>query len=86
MKKFVLPVSYGVYQDVVLFPLKNITFSWDSPFLLVIFIADFAGLNTEDPNCVVVGLAPSHFHYERINQAFRQAGGELGIPCKTRGC
>jgi hypothetical protein len=47
------------------------TLTYDS--LYIYFLTDFVGLSTEDPNCVVVGLAPSHFHYERINQAFRQA-------------
>eukprot|EP00743_Colponemidia_sp_Colp-15_P004993 GILK01005379.1.p1 GENE.GILK01005379.1~~GILK01005379.1.p1 ORF type:complete len:281 (-),score=43.95 GILK01005379.1:42-830(-) len=32
---------------------------------------DFEGLRQEDPNCVVVGLAPSQMHYERLNEAFR---------------
>lgn len=47
---------------------------------------DFAGLETENPNCVVVGLAPSHFHYERINAAFRllQDGGHLVAINKSR--
>lgn len=47
---------------------------------------DFAGVNTADPNCVVVGLAPSHFHYERINQAFRlvHEGGQLVAINKSR--
>ena len=26
---------------------------------------------TDNPNCVLLGLAPSHFHYERLNEAFR---------------
>jgi len=32
---------------------------------------DFCNISTEDPNCVLLGLAPSHFHYERLNEAFR---------------
>ncbi|XP_046668302.1 haloacid dehalogenase-like hydrolase domain-containing protein 2 [Homalodisca vitripennis] len=45
------------------------------PFLLVSSEAleDFKGL-TEfegEPNAVVVGLAPEHFHYESLNKAFR---------------
>ena len=32
---------------------------------------DFSDLPTDDPNCVLLGLAPSHFHYERLNEAFR---------------
>lgn len=27
--------------------------------------------NTETPNCIVVGLAPTEFHYEKLNEAFR---------------
>ncbi|KAJ7427685.1 Haloacid dehalogenase-like hydrolase domain-containing protein 2 [Willisornis vidua] len=29
------------------------------------------GIGTDDPNAVVVGLAPEHFHYEMMNRAFR---------------
>ncbi|KAK4873139.1 hypothetical protein RN001_015168 [Aquatica leii] len=35
---------------------------------------DFVGLEcpaTDKPNAVVVGLAPTEFHYEKLNQAFR---------------
>ena len=32
---------------------------------------DFSDVPTADPNCVLLGLAPSHFHYERLNEAFR---------------
>eukprot|EP00088_Acartia_fossae_P010622 TRINITY_DN1530_c0_g1_i21.p1 TRINITY_DN1530_c0_g1~~TRINITY_DN1530_c0_g1_i21.p1 ORF type:complete len:260 (-),score=41.18 TRINITY_DN1530_c0_g1_i21:4-783(-) len=31
---------------------------------------DFEGIQTEDPNSVVVGLSPSNFHYKRLNEAF----------------
>ena len=34
-------------------------------------LQDFSDLPTDDPNCVLLGLAPSHFHYERLNEAFR---------------
>ncbi|KAM6109451.1 haloacid dehalogenase-like hydrolase domain-containing protein 2 [Phoenicopterus ruber ruber] len=34
-------------------------------------LPDFTGIATEDPNAVVVGLAPEHFHYEMMNRAFR---------------
>ncbi|NXU55690.1 HDHD2 protein, partial [Turnix velox] len=34
-------------------------------------LPDFAGIATDDPNAVVVGLAPQHFHYEMMNKAFR---------------
>lgn len=32
---------------------------------------DFEGICTDDPNAVVIGLAPSKFHYDNINKAFR---------------
>ena len=32
---------------------------------------DFTGLDTTNPNAVVVGLAPDYFTYEHLNQAFR---------------
>lgn len=32
---------------------------------------DFEGLDARNPNCVLVGLAPSKFDYERLNGAFR---------------
>ncbi|XP_025051301.1 haloacid dehalogenase-like hydrolase domain-containing protein 2 isoform X1 [Alligator sinensis] len=32
---------------------------------------DFRGIATNDPNAVVVGLAPEHFNYQMMNQAFR---------------
>lgn len=37
-------------------------------------LEDFDGLSCEDnekPNAVVVGLAPTEFFYERLNEAFR---------------
>ncbi|KAM9224961.1 haloacid dehalogenase-like hydrolase domain-containing protein 2 [Dugong dugon] len=34
-------------------------------------LPDFKGIQTEDPNAVVIGLAPEHFHYPALNQAFR---------------
>ena len=32
---------------------------------------DFKGIRMTDPNCVLVGLAPSKFNYERLNEAYR---------------
>ncbi|KAG0166013.1 Haloacid dehalogenase-like hydrolase domain-containing protein 2 [Apophysomyces sp. BC1015] len=32
---------------------------------------EFSGIETDNPNSVVVGLAPSKFNYETINTAFR---------------
>ena len=34
-------------------------------------LEDFTDLDTQDPNAVVVGLAPDAFHYDRLNDAFR---------------
>jgi len=43
------------------------------PFLLMEESAkeDFKGISEADPNAVVVGLAPSDFYYDKLNQAFR---------------
>ncbi len=32
---------------------------------------DFQGVDMNDPNCVLVGLAPSKFNYNKLNGAFR---------------
>ncbi|XP_008101610.1 haloacid dehalogenase-like hydrolase domain-containing protein 2 [Anolis carolinensis] len=34
-------------------------------------LVDFAGIDTNNPNAVVIGLAPDHFNYEMMNKAFR---------------
>ena len=34
-------------------------------------LSDFQGIPSEDPNAVVVGLAPQCFNYETLNKAFR---------------
>lgn len=37
-------------------------------------LEDFEGLScppNEKPNAVVIGLAPTEFHYDRLNEAFR---------------
>ena len=31
----------------------------------------FSDIDTTDPNCVLVGLSPSSFHYDKLNQAFK---------------
>jgi HAD superfamily hydrolase (TIGR01458 family) len=44
------------------------------PFCLVedeLIEQDFQGVSMTDPNCVLVGLAPSKFNYERMNEAYR---------------
>jgi len=40
-----------------------------------------AGVDADDPNAVVVGLAPSQFHYNRLNEAFRSASAFLCVYC-----
>lgn len=30
-----------------------------------------SGIETSDPNAVVIGLAPDHFNYETLNKAFK---------------
>ena len=32
---------------------------------------EFTEVDTDDPNCVLVGLSPSSFHYEKLDQAFK---------------
>lgn len=34
-------------------------------------LEDFKGVDTSEPNAVVVGLAPDRFNYQTLNQAFR---------------
>ncbi|XP_048875006.1 haloacid dehalogenase-like hydrolase domain-containing protein 2 isoform X1 [Brienomyrus brachyistius] len=34
-------------------------------------LEDFSGIETSDPNAVVIGLAPEHFNYHTLNEAFR---------------
>ncbi|KAK6010024.1 HAD hydrolase family [Ostertagia ostertagi] len=34
-------------------------------------LEDFEGVNVTNPNAVVIGLAPSEFHFERLNEAFK---------------
>uniref|UniRef100_A0A8C2X894 Haloacid dehalogenase-like hydrolase domain-containing protein 2 n=1 Tax=Cyclopterus lumpus TaxID=8103 RepID=A0A8C2X894_CYCLU len=34
-------------------------------------LEDFTGVETSEPNAVVVGLAPDHFNYQTLNTAFR---------------
>ncbi|XP_060917257.1 haloacid dehalogenase-like hydrolase domain-containing protein 2 [Labrus mixtus] len=43
------------------------------PLLLVEDSAmeDFTGIDTSEPNAVVIGLAPDHFNYQMLNKAFR---------------
>ncbi|XP_072920142.1 haloacid dehalogenase-like hydrolase domain-containing protein 2 [Hemitrygon akajei] len=43
------------------------------PLLLVddSALEDFEGVDTSDPNGVVIGLAPQHFNYNTMNKAFR---------------
>ncbi|PWA26578.1 hypothetical protein CCH79_00000717, partial [Gambusia affinis] len=43
------------------------------PLLLVedSALEDFTGIDTSEPNAVVIGLAPDHFNYQTLNKAFR---------------
>lgn len=43
------------------------------PLLLVddSALEDFTGIDTSEPNAVVIGLAPEHFSYQTMNKAFR---------------
>uniref|UniRef100_A0A914WAQ6 Haloacid dehalogenase-like hydrolase domain-containing protein 2 n=1 Tax=Plectus sambesii TaxID=2011161 RepID=A0A914WAQ6_9BILA len=43
------------------------------PMLLLedVALEDFEGIDTTNPNAVVIGLAPSQFYAERMNEAFR---------------
>ncbi|XP_067339332.1 haloacid dehalogenase-like hydrolase domain-containing protein 2 [Channa argus] len=34
-------------------------------------LEDFTGIDTTEPNAVVIGLAPDHFNYQTLNTAFR---------------
>lgn len=34
-------------------------------------LEDFCDVNTNDPNAVVIGLAPNKFDYENLNKAFK---------------
>ena len=34
-------------------------------------VQQFEGVDCSDPNCVLVGLSPSSFHYEKLNEAFK---------------
>lgn len=36
-------------------------------------LQDFEGIQQDNPNCVVIGLAPDCFNYEQMNKAFRYA-------------
>jgi len=46
----------------------------------------FSDVDVSDPNCVLVGLAPSQFHYERMNEAFQlvMGGADLIAVNKSR--
>lgn len=43
------------------------------PLLLLSDLArgEFKGIQTDNPNAVVIGTAPEHLHYERLNEALR---------------
>jgi len=43
----------------------------------VIYLVCDAGIAVDSPNAVVIGLAPSQFHYSQLNDAFRSAALSL---------
>lgn len=44
-------------------------------------LEDFKGVDVNDPNAVVVGLAPDCFNYELLNKAFRYRTFTLPLAC-----
>lgn len=40
-------------------------------YFFVQVLPEFEGIETKEPNCVVVGDAAEHFTYDRLNEAFR---------------
>ena len=32
---------------------------------------EFTEVDNNNPNCVLIGLSPSSFHYEKLDQAFK---------------
>ena len=48
--------------------------------------AQFSEINKKNPNCVVIGLAPHLFHYDKLNEAFQLAksGGRIIAVNKSR--
>jgi len=46
----------------------------------------FSEINKKNPNCVVIGLAPHLFHYDKLNEAFQLAksGGRIIAVNKSR--
>ena len=43
---------------------------------------DFTGIKTEQPDAVVVGLAPACFQYDTLNEAFRCATLQPPLVCR----
>ncbi|ORX62150.1 Haloacid dehalogenase-like hydrolase domain-containing protein 2 [Hesseltinella vesiculosa] len=52
------------------------------PFLLMEDTAmeEFKDTNQQNPNAVVIGLAPSQFHYAKLNEAFRLMKSNEDVP------
>jgi hypothetical protein len=44
-------------------------------------VEEFQGINTENPNAVVIGLAPSKFNYEKVSRIsqFRESKKLMSI-------
>ncbi|KAI8329055.1 HAD-like domain-containing protein [Chlamydoabsidia padenii] len=43
-------------------------------------LEEFDGIDKVDPNAVIIGLAPSEFHYDKMNEAFRLMINNKDIP------
>ncbi|KAI8967449.1 haloacid dehalogenase-like hydrolase domain-containing 2 [Mycotypha africana] len=43
-------------------------------------LEEFKEIETSDPNAVVIGLAPSKFNYENLNEAFRLLSSDANVP------
>ena len=57
-----------------------------SPFLLVEDESDFTDFDlTGEKDCVVVGLAPSKFNYEVLNEAYRLLNQKLPLIAMHKG-
>ncbi|KAI8071115.1 HAD-like domain-containing protein [Gilbertella persicaria] len=40
---------------------------------------EFSGIDSSSPNAVVIGLAPSRFNYEKLNEAFRLLSSDSNV-------
>ena len=42
---------------------------------------EFTEVDINNPNCVLIGLSPSSFHYEKLDQAFKL--GKIFFPKRS---